>query len=834
MQTKQRLIFKISLLISLSLIFGLSNAVAQVEAPDPKELFIEDTRSFKERNADRSKRIMSANPGANQPLDFNAPEIRYSQETDQFIGEGGVILSQADLKVRADRGKMKVKTKDAEFYGDVGFYSPDLALSCDEAFLNVDSETGEFTNSELYLEQGGYSVSTSKLLKSSEYDFEMTDAEFSTCRCEDNAKPWSINCSSAKVTDGGYAHSYNTWIDLYGVPIFYTPYFVFPTKRERASGLLAPDYGYSNRDGMKFNLPIYAVLDGSSDLLLTPFTETETRTGTKLDYRESYSQNGSFEGRVVYSDESARDGDLRGTDPTGVFDPTIEESRWGGYARQNWRSAADAALPLSLVTDLHLVSDDLFLREMDEDKIGLRGDRYTSSRMALRSSFADYWSADLSGEYNQSIESDDDLIFQRLPELNLNYSRSFRPFGFNPYGLKLSSSNNVTVTEFARETGFEGRRVEINPRLQVPYHYKNFLNGQVYGGVRETHYYTDNEEVPDGSFVIDDDRRRVYEAGASVGTAVEKVYDLADYNPLVFMSSLGAGNQERKLTRIKHMIEPSVRYNYVPAEDQESLPFYDSTDRLRRQSSFSYGVRNSAWGKRSSRQAAVDDIAEFTPMLSDLPQIGTNFELADPGYTVPVVESLENVRVRGSEIRELAFVDLRHNYDYVEDHYNLDPERDPWSDVALDLGLNPSPYFGFLFESNIDYQTREMSSWGVSTHFKDDRGDLLRVRYTFIDNPDPGAIPDDIASQVEGSAEIKLVDRLRLGYYARFDEIESEFLDNTYAFRLGGSCNCWYLDLGYQESLNPDNQSYLMRFTLKGLGDLVQSMALNEDSKEQQ
>ncbi len=808
--------------------------LAQVEAPDPRELFIEDTRDFKQRQQDRSQSLLSGPNKSTADLDFKAPEVRYDREKDQFIGAGGVLLSQSDLKVRADEGKVKLKTKDAEFSGNVKFVSPDLNLSCDGAFLNVESETGEFSNSKLFLEQGGYSVKTDKVLKSSEYDFEMSGAEFSTCDCEDDSKPWSINCSSAKVTDGGYAHSYNTWIDLYGVPIFYTPYFVFPAKRERASGLLVPEYGYSNRDGTRLSLPFYAVLDGSSDMMLTPFTETRTRAGAKLDYREVASQYSKFEGRLVFSDESARDGSLRGTDPTGVFDPEIEESRWGAYVNQSWRSAPGAVVPLSLVTDLHLISDDLFLREMEEDKIGLRSDRFTTSRMALRSSFSNYWSAEVSGEYNQSIESDDDQLFQRLPEMNLNYSRSFRPFGFNPYGLKLASSNNLTVTEFARDFGFEGRRVEFNPRLQVPYRYKNILNGQIFGGMRETHYFTDNEVVPDGSYEIDDDKRRVYETGATLGTALEHPYDLSESNPLVFLSSLGAKNQNRKLTRVKHMIEPSLRYVYVPAEDQDGLPFYDSTDRLRQQSTFSYGVRNSIWGKRVASEPAGDEMAELTPMLSDLPQLGSSYQLSDPGFARSTSDSFSSVNVRSAEIRELAFFDLRHNYDYMEDKKDLDPERTPWSDVALDLGLTPSPYFGFLFESNVDYENSEMSSWAVSTHLKDDRGDLVRLRYTFIDNSVPNSIPDDVASQIEGSTEIKLVDRLRFGYYARFDEIESEFLDNTFAFRLGGSCNCWYLDLGYQETLNPQNESYLLRFTLKGLGDLAQSLALDEQEGVQE
>ncbi|MCB0339582.1 MAG: LPS assembly protein LptD, partial [Bdellovibrionales bacterium] len=169
------------------------------------------------------------------------------------------------------------------------------------------------------------------------------------------------------------------------------------------------------------------------------------------------------------------------------------------------------------------------------------------------------------------------------------------------------------------------------------------------------------------------------------------------------------------------------------------------------------------------------------------------------------------VSTRPGDTRDIMVLGLKQSYDYLEDHNDLDPKRSAFSDVGLDLGLYPNRDFGFHFDANYDAENRDFSSWGIDNTIRDDRGDAIRGRFTFIDNQ---------VSQLDGNVEIVLSDRLKVGYYGKFDDLESEFVESKVALRIMSACNCWSIDLGYHDRLNPDKQQYTLSFTLAGLGEI--------------
>ncbi|MCB0333694.1 MAG: LPS assembly protein LptD, partial [Bdellovibrionales bacterium] len=580
--------------------------------------------------------------------------------------------------------------------------------------------------------------------------------------------------------------------------------------------------------GMGYSLPIFGVIDDTSDITLTPFGETRTRFGTGFDYRKAFSTRSSMSGRFVYSDESARDNDLRGTDVSNLFDPTFDEDRMGGFFKQSWSTPSSAIVPVSIVSDIHLVSDSLYLREMDDPDIGLSNSRFTTSRVLMNAALGDYFSANLSGEYYQAFLSDQDLTFQRLPELTIDGSKSFRPFGFNPYGLKVTPGISINATEFARKTGYDGLRYDIAPYVKVPFHYQNYFNSQMQLTFHQTQY--DLNETYDPKTLVDLDdtnERQLFQLSYKASTALERVYDLPEETWLKTLTSLGSRNQDRMLERVKHTIEPTVAYDYVPGTSQDDLPFFDSFDRYREKSTITYGVTSRLLGSFKTQRGARTEFEELAPQLSDF--WGSSF--ADPlddldGGGDPVNNAvLKDPFVLGAgenEVRQLGYVSVYQAYDYVEDHKSLDPTRQAFSDVAFQFGVSPTPDFSFSFQSNYDFQNDEFSSWSVGSFFRDDRGDRLTARYTFIDNK---------VSQLEGNVEIRLSERFGLGYYARYDDQESEFIEQQAALRLRSKCDCWHIDFGVSDEINPDKKRFLISFTLKGIGDVTEHMGISEQKQ---
>ncbi|MCB0353288.1 MAG: LPS-assembly protein LptD [Bdellovibrionales bacterium] len=803
-----------------------TSAVSQVQAPDSDEVFVADSDKSEDLIEKQREKILTLDAGVQGKVDFQAPEVEFFQDQDLFKGKGGVILSNEQTQVQADEGSYNVKTKMSDLSGNVVISSPEGSVTAETARYNLETELGEFSDAEFEIEDGAYRLKAEEAEKKSEFEYELSSCLFTTCSCSDGSVPWSFRGSDMDITEERYAHVRNAKFRVNDVPVLYTPWIAFPVKQERASGLLIPEFGYSSKDGVGYKQPLHVVLDDYSDMTFIPFLESQTRNGMGLEYRDAFSDRSSLIGKVVYSNERPRDGDLRGTDISNVFDPEIEDNRWGGYLQQGWSNDPSSDIPLSLVSDIHLVNDNLFGRELYEPEVVREDARYTTSRSVLRAGLGDYFSASLGAEYNQSLLTDQDLVFQRVPEFNLSGLRSFRPFGFSPYGLKLTSKITTDVVGFTREDGYEGFRYNIGPSVKIPVRYKNYVNSDLELQVYQTYYeLSDATDPSDPSRQLDDSTERgLFRLRYSVGTEVERVFELEQGNWLEFITGLGKENKNFQLKRLKHTVEPTLRFDYVPGTSQSDLPVFDSFDRFRQRSLITYGFTTGLWGSFEPRSGVVDTVEEVLPQLEDLPFLDTRRSLREVDNRLYDAEAgfgdMSARQVPGRRfVRQLASFRVLQSFDYVEDEKDLDPDRRAFSDIYADLGVYPTNYFGVRASTNYAAEDQDVSSWALASHFLDDRGDRLRFRYEFIDQS---------ISQVEGNLEIVLMDRLRAGYYARFDEEENEFVEQRGALRLTSACDCWDIDFGVSDEINPDRQKFLLTFRLRGLGDITQDFGLGD------
>ena len=559
--------------------------------------------------------------------------------------------------------------------------------------------------------------------------------------------------------------------------------------------------------------------------------DTKTRTGTSVEYRHAYSLYNNVRTRWYYSDESARNGDLRGlVVPDKNNPPSIDEQRVAGFYEQLWTTKPDApGAPQTFIADVHYTNDDFFLREIPDDDIGLYNARYTTSTASYRVGLGDYASASLGGEYNQAIDANttgtDDRLFQRLPEANIDGLKSFRPFGSNPYGLKLVTKGSVTGTQFERQEGYDGSRANINPIVQVPFHYKNYFQSSVQVSGIDTLYNTNN--LPATSDINDSDSRKTFIGTYNLSTAMEKVSEVDPEGTFATLTSIGADNQDTKLARVKNVIEPNIRYTYVPnVAHQNELPQYDSLDRIRQKSVFYYGFTSTLIGKFDSVKNPSAPIEEITPETEDLPAFsfdGSESPLL-PGASGFAVPTARRVSLKRGETRDLLELSVHQAYDYFQDTKNIDPTQNPFSDINNAITLYPTKTTFFGFDSTLSPDHGDLTSWGMRTGVKDDRGDSVRARYTFV-NPNANIIdnPDNI-SQLEGNFELGVTDRVKLGYYARYDAENKEYLEQAVGVRLEDSCDCWHIDIGFSDRLNPDKQQFNIRFTFGGLGDITQDI----------
>jgi lipopolysaccharide assembly outer membrane protein LptD (OstA) len=120
----------------------------------------------------------------------------------------------------------------------------------------------------------------------------------------------------------------------------------------------------------------------------------------------------------------------------------------------------------------------------------------------------------------------------------------------------------------------------------------------------------------------------------------------------------------------------------------------------------------------------------------------------------------------------------------------------------------------------VNTDSGDFSSYSISVALRDDRNDVLRGRYTFVDGT---------VSQIEGNAELKLTDQLRAGAYGLYDANTDEFLQSQGLVRFQNSCNCWSVDLGVGQRINPDRRQVMLTFTFGGVGALRQGIGVSND-----
>ncbi len=769
----------------------------------------------------------TAIPVIPQQLDFQAPQIEFRKESNEIVGKGGVVIAEGGVQVQANEGVFNTQTKEGDVKGDVLMTTSAGVLAADSAKVNVQSETGDFSGLEFDVEEGGYRVEAEQAKKVSEFEFELLDSDMTTCRCPDGDKPWEISSSRCHLTQEGYAHAYGSTVYFEGLPIVYAPYLVFPVKNERASGLLPAQFGVNSRDGFQYLQPIFLSVDESTGFTFTPFFSAKSRIGSELTFEKVFSETSQLDAGILYSNESRRKGQLRGLVVDGIDDPSIDENRFGGFWRQRWLSDKEDPTPVEFIADGRYTSDNVFLREIQEANIGTPQDQFLTSTALVRGTAFNFLNLEGRTEYNQMLITPQDLQFQRVPELAAAASETFRPFGQNALGAKVVTSADVVATDFVRQDGYDGWRLNMHPKVALPFHVQNYFRAAASAELHQTQYSlrdtmlpSQATPLPDGSTELEDSNSRtvpILSYGMSSG--VEKVYDLERGNWFSKLVGLGAYNEGQELTRLKHTIEPLVNYTYIPEVDQDDLPLFDQLDRFRERSLLTYGFESRLYGRFFEPYERTREIEELTSADDTLPMFDMNGSLLDFGRGM-VLAPESNVDTREGAIRELGLFRVRQGYDWVEERKDLDPNRDGLTDVNIGLSLSPSYYFSTAFDSNVNTDSGDFSSYFISLAMRDDRDDVLRTRYNFVDGR---------VSQIEGNFELKLSDRLKAGAYGLYDTNTDEFLQSQGLLRFQNSCKCWSLDFGVGQRINPDRRQVMLTFTFGGVGSLRQGIGVSND-----
>lgn len=202
------------------------------------------------------------------------------EKNDQLVVEwtNNVEVTTGDARVLCDTLTYREALETVTAAGNVVLSFPGASLAGQLLTYNVKTQTGTIDQVVGYLTQDNATIRADRVERVSPQVLRVTHALFTTCT--QPVPYWSFYIGDGRFELGRYAYMKNVSFRVGHAPIFYSPYMVYPIKTGRASGLLFPEFGTSDKLGRSLNIPFYwAALDNAD---LTVNTTLHSRVGVQI------------------------------------------------------------------------------------------------------------------------------------------------------------------------------------------------------------------------------------------------------------------------------------------------------------------------------------------------------------------------------------------------------------------------------------------------------------------------------------------------------------------------------------------------------------------------
>ncbi|QNT79621.1 LPS-assembly protein LptD [Entomobacter blattae] len=253
------------------------------------------------------------------PVTFQSNTVEYNNKTGIVTWTGDVQIWQNDNIVRADKVTYDRNTNVVAAYGHVAMIEPDgEVLFSDYTELSDNMRQAIMTRMYALLADNG-KLAANGMRRTGGKVNDMTRAVYTACNIcaehPENAPFWQLRAYGAtQDTEHKNIEFDDAYLDFFGIPAFYFPYFSIPDPSvKRSSGFLIPGIAFSSRYlGMYFTVPYYWAIDDESDATFTPLIATRSGPQITVNYRHRFNDGYiNFLGAVAY-DTRKQDGFVNG------------------------------------------------------------------------------------------------------------------------------------------------------------------------------------------------------------------------------------------------------------------------------------------------------------------------------------------------------------------------------------------------------------------------------------------------------------------------------------------------------------------------------------------
>jgi LPS-assembly protein len=494
---------------------------------------------------------------AQESVSLKAEKHEWVQDA-YWSGQGKVELHYGDVTIKADTLFYDMVNGTVEAHGNVLLEQRDTTVRAESLRYSVRERTGTLTTVDAKF-QNDYFFIGERLEKVAENRYRLFDGEFTACDME--SPSWSFNIHQGTLEAEGYAYLGGTSLRVHRFPVFYIPYMVWPTKRDRSPGLLVPRIGHSMKRGFYLGLSDFQPLGDSYDLTLLAdlFSEGALGGGVRFRYAPVEGMTGQASGYYV-----------RDIDDVG---------RWKG----SW-DHAQKGLPggMTLAAHLEAISDIDFFKEF-ENVFDRNTNRQVYSHVSSTGGWGNHSLLLKLDRRETYTDSTDKILIQQFPKAEVR----FRPL--NLWGTPLSFSyqarfNLFNVDKVNAYRGTYGRG-DLFPVFAYSLSTLPWLSFTPQAGYRATYYtktLNEAQELEGDPFL----RHYLFLGAQAAGPRFSRLFTLGG-------------------RKFKHLVEPTAQYTEYSRLADTTVPVADENDTITARREVRYALVNRVLMKTAAGTSEV-------------------------------------------------------------------------------------------------------------------------------------------------------------------------------------------------------------------------------------
>ncbi|HUJ75403.1 MAG TPA: LptA/OstA family protein [bacterium] len=770
-----------------------------------------------------------------QEVQIEAPSFQFDQVNKVYrYQEARITLGEMTLEAQDIVIDQKTSTIRAK--GEVRLRSGSMFISADKADIDAAKKSAVVTNARVYDSKTGFYLKADTLNIVTPDHLKAPSCTLTSC--PPLLPGWHLAVGGIDYHSDAYATGQNATLELGDFPVFWFPFFAWPTVHKRHSGFLAPIITTQSAALPRFNLgtrlaaPYFLDLGSDQDLTFLPESIENRGPALGLEYRYAFTGDQLGRLRVWGIQETVRrspasENDILPAGESAQQNPYISRGTldWGHN-----QSLGQGGRVLASAT----ASSDGQVRDEYE---GIANYRPAEVYQASYTHQARWGEVGLTAEHAseftaESIYANSEAFTdgKNRPAIlpRLTYGTGFRPLESLPFGLELTTN----AVNFFTPNDVSGTATLARPSLELPlnlgngFAFRGAISRQFvdYSGLTGTDILTGLPTPTNESYAQTDGQ-------AELNAHLARVYRL---------------DPGSRWEALKHQIVPRLIYEEVEDVPQ---PLPDRIVRARiAEKLLTLRLDNNLLARAQS----------YSPAPSEERQ--TQESSLDPGFTtfrgsyVPTQPTLPQAPERiVPQATELAHLDLIQRYNFLQETVNpeihgpplpLQQETSPGQPLLpliLEGGLSA---YGLNVDFDLHYhhQLQRVTESAVSLSGSIRPHSNLSVSYTQREftyrSPDNTLQP--LGTLLAFGGEVEGTDTVSVGLSSTIDLADAPAPLNQRAFATGVFLDfhplCYALRLAVDNSLqlaqkNGQDQYYTVQritltFTLGGLGSASQSQVI--------